>query len=211
MKESPSKFSNTVKDTIGIMRAISYRSFVARNWSKPQPMFNILEVKTGEDELFKKFLADALVVSLKYDTPLSIGPYITTNSGNKTFIYVTHYASTKSFVKVMNGLLFKGISKIRAKATKRTSWTYCEPTNAPQLTELTNITMVSVQGNVESFLNLLNTEGIAPAATVKKIKDVRGHSLDNHLIFADTPAMDALLDKFRSEGGDFQTTKASTY
>ena len=50
------KTKNTFKDFLGSVRAVSYRTFVEWNWSKIQPMFNILEVEEGKEQLFEAFL-----------------------------------------------------------------------------------------------------------------------------------------------------------
>ena len=36
-----SKFTNTLKDTLGIIRALVYRTFIEMQWKTPQPMFNV--------------------------------------------------------------------------------------------------------------------------------------------------------------------------
>ena len=86
------KLSNTLKDTWGIIRAVTYRSFRERNWSKPQPMFNVLKVADGKELLFEAFLTKAQGISTKIDSPISLGPYKTDENG--IYIYVTHYGST---------------------------------------------------------------------------------------------------------------------
>lgn len=201
----PSKFVNTLLDTTGIVRAVLYRTFVERKWKPFQPMFNILEVKEGDEDLFKSFLKKSLTVSLKYDTPLSLGPFETES---RVFIYVTHYASTGAYLKVMKGLLFGGEAGMRAKATQKTSWTYCKPTNGPELAKADDIIMVGIQGDPSSFIAFMNQKGGEPLASVKKIKDVRGHSLGNYFLFNNTTNIDQALSQFREEGGDFNTYKA---
>lgn len=211
MKKNPSRLSNTLKDTLGIIRAVTYRTFIERNWSKPQPMFNILQIKKEDEKMFEEFLRRALVISLKSDTPLSLGPYRTTAEGYKTYIYITHYASTRAYIKVMNGLLFGGVSKLRDKAIRQTSWTYCSPTSTSDLTTARNIIMVGIQGNPNDFLGKINHRGITPLATVKKIKDVRGNSLGNYILFEDSSKTTELLHEFREEGGSFLSYKAARY
>lgn len=202
----PSKIVNTLLDTAGIFRAVLYRTFVERKWKPFQPMFNILQVKEGEEELFKSFLRKSLVVSLKYDTPLSLGAFETEES--RIFIYVTHYASTGAYLKVMKGLLFGGESGMRAKATQKTSWTYCEPTNGPSLAAAQNVIMVGIKGDPSSFLGFMNRKGGSPLATVKKIKDVRGHSLSNYIFFTDSIEIRNGLQELKENGSDFITYNA---
>lgn len=201
----PSKLTNTLLDTIGIVRAILYRTFVERKWKPFQPMFNVLQVKEGDEDLFKSFLKKSLTVSLKYDTPLSIGPFETED---RTFIYVTHYASTGSYLKVMNGLLFGGEAGMRAKATLKTSWTYCKPTNSPELEKADQIIMVGIQGDPSSFLGFMNRKGGDPLATVQKIKDVRGHALGNYILFENSEMVMKGLSELKENGSDFLIYKA---
>ena len=61
----PSKLTNTLKDSLGIMKAVLYRTFIGHNWSKPQPMFNILEVKGEKEALFENFLKKSLEEFIK--------------------------------------------------------------------------------------------------------------------------------------------------
>jgi hypothetical protein len=176
----PSKITNTLLDTLGITRALFYRVFIERNWSKPQPMFNILQVKEGDETLFEDFLKKSLAVSIKYNTPLSLGPFKTKD---RTYIYITHYASSKAFIKVMNGLLFGGEAGMRAKATLKTSWTYCKPSQTDNLQDTNTIVMIGIQGNPEDFLQHIQNTNIKPLAVVKKLKDVRGHALGTYVLF----------------------------
>ena len=203
----PSKLTNTLKDSLGIMKAVLYRTFIERNWSKPQPMFNILEVKEGKEALFEDFLKKCLEVSLKYDTPISLGSYKTNET--RTYIYVTHYASTAAFLKVATSLLFKGLSSKRAAATQATSWTYCNPTNAPQLSTLNKILMVGIEGDPSSFLNFLNQKGAQPAAIVKKIKDVRGKALGTYLILEPNSENKKRIEEFIKQGGSIRVYDAA--
>lgn len=197
-----STLSNTLKDTIGIVRAVSYRTFVAKDWKSYQPMFNILTVKEGEEPLFEAFLKKSLGISLQYDTPLSLGPY--KNPETRTYIYITHYASTKAYLQVMQGLLFKGAAAMRAKATLNTSWTYCKPTDSNALKEVDQIIMVGIQGDTSPLQAFMNKKHIQPIATVERVKDVRGHSLGTYLFFHDTAANRVLLEQFIIQGGDIK-------
>lgn len=202
-----STFTNLLRDTLGIIRVVSYRTFIERKWKPYQPMFNIMEVKEGTIDLFSEFLRKSLNISLKYDTPLSLGPFLT-NEG-RTFIYITHYASTKAYMQVMNGLLFHGEAYMRAKATLKTSWTYCNPTNTEEFPKIQNIIMVGIQGSPDNFEALMTRHAIEPIARVEKIKDVRGKSLGVYYLFKDTEEIQTPLKEFREEGGDFITYQAT--
>lgn len=188
----PSPLTNTLLDTLGIFKAVMYRTFIERIWSTPQPMFNILQVKPNTEPLFEEFLAKSLHVSLKFNTPLSLGPFKTEN---RTYIYITHYASTKAYLQVMNGLLFGGEVAMRAKATLKTSWTYCLPTQTAALQNTQQIIMVGIEGNPDSFLDRLEKTTIQPLALIQKKKDVRGTSLSTYAFFKTEPTTeDYLLD-----------------
>ena len=202
----PSKITNTLLDTLGITRALFYRTFIERNWSKPQPMFNILQVKEGDEALFESFLKKSLAVSIKYNTPLSLGPFKTKD---RTYIYITHYASTKAYIKVMNGLLFGGEAGMRAKATLKTSWTYCNPSQADNLQDTSTIVMVGIQGNPEDFLQHLQKTEIRPLAVVKKIKDVRGHALETYVLFKEEQNILEYIKKRIELGDDIRTYYAT--
>lgn len=199
--------TNLLSDTLGIIRVVSYRTFIERKWKPYQPMFNILEVKEGTESLFEDFLRKSLNLSLKYDTPLSLGPF-KTNKG-RTFIYITHYASTKAYMKVMNGLLIHGEAKMRAKATLTTSWTYCKPSNTENFPKIEKIVMVGIQGDPSNFMDLVSKNAQNPIAKVEKIKDVRGRSLGVYFLFENTPEIQTLLNQFREEGGDFISYEAT--
>ncbi len=205
-RRMPSKLTNTLLDTIGIIRALSYRKFIERNWSKPQPMFNVLQVKEGDEALFESFLKKSLAVSIKYDTPLSLGPFKT---NDRTFIYITHYASSKAYAKVMNGLLFGGEAAMRAKATLKTSWTYCEPTQTKALQETKTIMMVGIQGSSENFMGHLKSIDIEPLGVVKKIKDVRGHALGTYVFFKEGPEISQYIEERIESGDDICTYQAT--
>lgn len=202
-----STLSNMLRDTLGIIRVVSYRTFIERKWKPIQPMFNIMEVKEGTEALFEDFLRKSLGVSIKYDTPLSLGPF-KTNEG-RIFIYITHYASTKAYMQVMNGLLIHGEAKMRAQATLTTSWTYCNPSNTANFPKIQNVVMVGIQGSPSNFEALLVKNSLEPVATVKKVKDVRGHSLGIYFLFEDTPEIHTLLSEFREQGGDFISYEAT--
>ncbi|MDC8005262.1 hypothetical protein POV27_14465 [Aureisphaera galaxeae] len=201
-----STFTNLLKDTLGIVRAVSYRTFVQRKWKPPQPMFNIMEVKEGTEDLFKEFLRRSLTLSLKYNTPLSLGPFLT---NDRIFIYITHYASTKAYMQVMNGLLFHGQAFMRAKATLKTSWTYCNPSNTPDFPNIQEILMVGIQGSTDNFEAFMSRHSLEPVARVEKIKDVRGRSLGMYYLFKDPEEVQTKLKEFREEGGDFNTYQAT--
>lgn len=203
----PGKRSNTIKDALGVIKAILYRTFVERNWRTSQPMFNVLQVEEGKENLFENFLRESLKVSLKFDAPISLGPY--KDEASRTYIYVTHYASTRSFIKVMNGLLKPGISAMRAEATESTSWTYCNPTNSPDLGKLHKVVVAGINGDSSHFLNFLNQNGQHPEAIVEKIVDVRGKSLGTYILLRDNPKIDQVLEDFKEKGGDLILYRAT--
>ena len=195
----PNTIVNTLLDTLGIIRAVAYRTFSERNWSSPQPMFNILQVKEGDDLLFQRFLKKSLDVSIKDNTPLSLGPFRTSD---RTYIYITHYASTIEFIKVMKGLLFGGEARMRAKATLKTSWTYCLPNQTPELQATSKILMVGIKGNAEKFLDQMAKHSIQPLGLLKKIKDVRGHSLYHYVFFEQKEETESYLKEQIENGAD---------
>ncbi|MBL4705285.1 MAG: hypothetical protein JKY54_12240 [Flavobacteriales bacterium] len=203
----PSTATNKLKDLLGIIKAVCYRTFVKWNWSKPQPMFNIVEVKEGTEQVFEDFLKQSLVISLTYNTPISIGPY--KSAKTRTYIYVTQYCSTGAFMKVVTKLLTTGVSSLRSKAIEQTSWTYCSRTISNELSAQKNILMIGIQGDPAHFLGFLNQHGIQTLATIKKIKDVRGRSLGNHLMISDTTENNELLTDFVAQGGDINIYKAA--
>lgn len=202
----PSKITNTLLDTLGIIKALSYRTFTEKNWSKPHPMFNILQVKEGDEALFESFLKKSLAVSIKYNTPLSLGPFKTRD---RTYIYITHYASSKAYMKVMNGLLFGGEAAMRAKATLQTSWTYCNPSQLERLQKTSAIIMVGIQGNPEDFIDHLQKTNITPLAVIKKIKDVRGHALGTYVLFKKELEVEEYIKKRIELGDDICTYYAT--
>ena len=164
----------------------------------PQPMFNVMRVREGRVEDFKRFLVESEQRSLKYNTPVSVGPYL--DSDLNTYLYVTHYASTKAFLQVMMSLTFSGLATLRASCTEATSWTYCNPESFEDLGR-DNIIMVGVQGDVSSFQSMLNTIGVQPTGTIKSIKNVRSHSLGNYFIFRSNKTFVQELETFIQQGG----------
>jgi len=201
-----SKITNTFLDTLGIIKALSYRTFIEQSWSTPQPMFNILQVKEGDEILFDSFLKKSLAVSIKYDTPLSLGPFKTKD---RTYIYITHYASSKAYMKVMNGLLFGGEVGMRARVTLKTSWTYCSPSQSVSLQKTNNIIMIGIQGNPEDFIDHLQKTNINPLAVVKKIKDVRGKSLGTYVFFKEEQGVKEFITNRIELGDDICTYYAT--
>jgi hypothetical protein len=201
--------SNTFLDVCGITRAVLYRTFIERRWSPPQPMFNVLEVKPGKTETFELFLSQAQTISGKLGSPVSLGPYKTGDT--QIYIYVTHYASTWSFIRVMFRLTLTFVVLKRAAATAKTSWTYCHPTNGPALSGLSQVLVVGIRGDDSGFRELLRERNLSPAATVECVKDVRGRSLGTYFVLPEAPEHEAVLDGFRSGGGDLIVYKASTF
>jgi len=193
-----SKFINTCKDTFGIIKAVGYRTFIERQWKKPQPMFNVLQVKEKEVHLFNEFLTRSLRVSLKFDTPISLRPFY--SEATKTFIYVTHYASTKAFLNVCMKLLTTGLSAKRSKATNKTSWVYCSEDATNKFSTTSIIIMVGVNGIESKFLDYISTKGIEPEAKVKKIKDVRGTGLSSYYFFKNNSENLNILNEYIKSG-----------
>lgn len=201
----PNVFTNSIKDTIGIMRAVTYRT-LRWKWKPPQPMFNILEIKPGTDDIFDEFLKKSLVLSLKKNTPLSFGPFKSEEA--KTYIYITHYASTKAFIGVCNGLLFHGLSKLRAKATQKTSWTYSSATHAENYEAVESIILIGMEIPKE-FETYLAENELKPITEVDPIKDVRGHSLKKYWAFEATATNTELLNTFTPNSGKMQRYTAN--
>ena len=162
-------------------------------------MFNVLQVKENEVDLFKEFLNKSLTVSLKFDTPLSLGPFYYEET--KTFIYITHYASTKAYMNVCTRLGTTGLSAKRAKATNETNWTYCSSTVKKGFAIISDIIMVGVDGNESKFLDYLRPKGLDPDGQVTKIKDVRGKGLSNYYFFKnDSLTLNLLKDYIKLDG-----------
>ena len=181
-KLMPNVFTNSLKDFIGIIRAVSYRTFVQWKWKPPQPMFNILEIKPGTDNIFDEFLKKSLVLSLKRNTPISFGPF--KSEETKTYIYITHYASTPAYIRVVNGLLFHGLSKMRAKATLKTSWTYCSAKHADNYESISTTILIGLE-NVEEFESFIENKDLKPMSEIHPIKDVRGKSLKKYCQYSE--------------------------
>ena len=70
----------------------------------------------------------------------------------------------------MKGLLFGGEAAMRAKATLKTSWTYCLPTQIVALQNTQQIIMVGIEGNPDPFLDKLEKKTIQPLALIQKKK-----------------------------------------
>ncbi|MFT5823642.1 MAG: hypothetical protein ACI8ZM_004904 [Crocinitomix sp.] len=202
----PNVFTNSFKDFIGINRAVLYRTFMKWKWKTPQPMFNIMEIKPGTDDIFDEFLKKSLVLSLKKNTPISFGPY--KSEETKTYIYITHYASTPAFMGVCNGLLFHGLSKLRAKATQKTSWTYSSATHAENYESVESIILIGLEIPQE-FENYLTSKELKPITEIYPIKDVRGKSLKKYWAFEGTTANTELLDAFTPSTGAMQKYSAN--
>ncbi|WP_107040366.1 hypothetical protein [Brumimicrobium mesophilum] len=202
----PTTFVNTCKDALGIFIAIGYRTFNERNWKKPQPMFNVLQVKESKVDSFKEFLNKSLVISLKYDTPISLGPFY--SSDTKTFIYTTHYSSTNAYMKVCGNLLTSGLSKSRAKATQETNWIYCSQEETKEFSTISNVIMVGVNGEINNFIDFISRKELAPLAKVKKIKDVRGNGFVNYFFFKDEPENLKLFRDYAKSGESVNVIQA---
>lgn len=197
----PSLPVNMLLDGIGMTRAVAYRTFVERQWRPIQPMFNILRVKPGTEERFESFLKESLHISIRLNTPISIGPYKSTET--RTYVYVTHYGSTPDFMGVMMGLTFSGVVFKRVGPTQHADWTYCHPTSPPMDQEPDQLVMVGVQGDRAPVFNFMNQHGIGPVATVEGIKNVRGKALGHYLFYLDTPEVNKRLDELLENGADF--------
>lgn len=202
----PNVFTNSVKDFVGIIRAVLYRTFVQWKWKPPQPMFNILEIKPGTDDIFDTFLKKSLVLSLKRNTPISFGPY--KSEETKTYIYITHYASTFAYIRVVNGLLFHGLSKLRAKATLKTSWTYSSATRSKNYEEVESIILIGFKNPVE-FEVYIKDNQLNPITEINPIKDVRGKSLKKYWAFESNAKNQELLSAFTASPEQIQKFTAS--
>jgi hypothetical protein len=112
-------------------------------------------------------------------------------------------------MQVMNGLLIHGEAKMRAKATLKTSWTYCKPSNTEEFPKINQILMVGIQGSSSNFEAFISKHSLNPIARVEKIKDVRGKSLGVYFLFKDLPEIQPLLNEFRENGGDFISYEAT--
>jgi hypothetical protein len=161
-------------------------------------MFNALRVHDGSAADFSQFLVRSEQTSLKYNTPVSVGPYL--DSTLQTFLYVTHYASTKAFLQVAASLTLSGLSMLRARCTESASWTYCKSESFSDI-GYDNTIIVGVQSNVSSFQSLLNTIGVQPVGSIKSIKDVRSHSLGHYFIFRTNKTFEQELETFIQQGG----------
>lgn len=195
-----STISNTFKDSIGILKAVGYRTFIERKWKTPQPMFNVLQVKDKEVDLFNEFLKKSLKISLTADTPISLGTFY--SKSTQTFIYITHYPSTKAYLKVCMKLLTSGVSGMRSKATKKTNWIYCSVNETKTMSELPNVIMIGVNSAEHRFIDFISRKGIVPEAKVKNIKDVRGTGLSNYYFFTNDAAHLNVCNAYIEQGGN---------
>lgn len=170
-------------------------------------MFNELTVVAKHVDDFKRFLAESEAKSLKVNTPVSVGPYLSSD-GSNTFLYVTHYASTKAFIQVMGALTFSGLSMLRARCTLRTSWTYCNPEAYTDI-GLDDVFFIGVQGDPASFESMLNLSGIQPHGKISSIKNVRSKSLGHYYMFKRDPSLLAQFETFIQDGGAIRIYQAS--
>lgn len=192
--------TNTLKDLLGINKVVLFRTFSEWNWSKPQPMFNVLQVEPGEEQLFEKFLNRAQEVSSKIGSPVSLGPYITDKKG--VYIYVTHYGSTGKFIRVMGALLVKGVSAMRSKATQSTSWTYCHFEGSESLPSLDSVYILGIKGDVDPLNQFLHQKGVSIASKNRMIFNARGEAWGSYYyVFAATPENYQRIQEFASRGG----------
>ncbi len=189
---------NTLADMLAGIWAVIYRTFIEFRWRPPQPMFNILQVKEGREELFETFLVKSQQFSGKHHTPIGLGPFKTEKS--RTYIYVTHYGSTWDFLVVLGGLTIRGLALKRAKATQHAIWAYCDLSNAPSLDGLQDMMMVGIEGDETRFLQYLRQNKIAIAAVVKKRLTVRGKPLGTYMVLANTAENWALVQEFDPQG-----------
>lgn len=195
--------SNMLLDGIGITKAVLYRTFVQRQWGPPQPMFNINTVKPGDEVAFELFLKQALGISMKAKTPISLGPY--KSASERAYVYVTHYASTLAFMRVMAGLTLTGVVMRRVGTMTKGLWTYCAATSPASARQPEEAVMVGVQGDSAPVINFLNLRGVAPFATVSGIKNVRGKALGTYLLYENNAQVQQLLQQLIQEGATINT------
>ncbi len=197
-----------MKDLLGINKLIGYRTFVRFNWTQVNPMFNVMEVEPGQENLFITFLIKANRFSSKVNSPVSVGPYQVDGQG--IFIYTTHYGSVWRFLQVMNGMLFKGLSNMRAKATKTTGWTYCINENSEQLAGLDKVYLLGIKGDPTHFLEAIKNAQVQVASSNRMVKNVRGEVFgDYYYIFARTPKIYNAIQTYAAKGGRLVLYKAS--
>jgi hypothetical protein len=169
-------------------------------------MFNILEIKPGTDDIFDEFLKKSLVLSLKRNTPLSFGPF--KSEETKTYIYITHYASTWAFIRVVNGLLFHGLSKMRAKATLKTSWTYSSAKHADNYESIESIILIGLEQPKE-FEAFIKSNALVIMSEILPIKDVRGKSLKKYWAFEASKENEKFLSAYKPTTGAMQFFNAT--
>ena len=163
-------------------------------------MFNVMEVEPGKEALFIKFLNRANAFSSKVKSPVSLGPYQV--DGQPIFIYTTHYGSVFRFLQVMNGMLFKGLSAMRSKATKSTSWTYCENESSTELPGLDKVYVLGIKGDVSHFLAHVAAQKGHIDSRNKMIYNARGKAWAGHYFaFAQSPQNYALIQDYAAGGG----------
>lgn len=200
-------FANFMANTIGITRILFYRTFIYRNWSLQNPMFNFVEVGEGKEADFANFLAKAAVKSNKYKTPISFGPYKVPNK--PIFTFVTHYYSVPAFLKVMNALLFSGLGFKRAKCPVFSNWTFCDPNLAASpVHQLEKIILVGIEGDSSSFEHFLNLQGINYHQKIQRIKTVRDTSLDTYIVIENTTKNNDIIEEYKKTAVTIQIYKA---
>jgi hypothetical protein len=215
--------TNTLKDLLGTNKVITLRIFKERKWTPPNPMFNVLEVEPGMETTFVQFLNEAQNLSGKLKSPISLGPYKV--DGLPIYIYTTHYDSTWKYLLVMLGLFFTRIAAKRSKATKTTSWTYCEFTGSPELPSLDSIYILGIKGAKDPFLDFMRAHNATLAAETsfpstqtvpnplpnpavssinRMIYNARGKARgDYYFALGATPDNYALIQQYASGGGAF--------
>lgn len=205
----PSTLSNSFLDTLGIVKAAFFKAFSSYPWSAPQPMLNILQVKEGKEDLFKEFLSKSLQKSIKYNTPISFGPY--EFKENRTFVYITGYPSTPAFLKVDFTLALTGLAFLRARATQKAIWSYCDYSFSDELPEKPGGIFWGIQGDPSRVLARISEEGISVMASIDPIKDVREKSQGKYLLLPSGDHVDQLLQVLIDEGEDIMTYKLSRF
>ena len=171
---------NSIKDVLGILRAISYRTFTEFNWSEPHPMFNIVEVEEHEQPTFESFLSEGQQKGNENKTRFSFGPFRNTEKG--TYIYVTNYGSVTYFLRTIIAMMGKVIGK-RVSSTLRALWAYCKEYHISKIPHEARLAVLGIEGDFAIWLDKMKNERLTIYRIIDIRKSVRGRLVNTYVVF----------------------------
>ncbi len=203
----PNTTLNLIKDVTAVLKVCLYRTFWEHNWSTPQPMFNIVDVVEGMETTFEAFLAEGQSKGAENNSYYSFGPYRVTNSS--TYLYVTNYGSTGSFLRTIFAMA-GGILNKRFQATRRAVWAYYHASNVSELSDMEQVTVVGVVGDVTGLLNFLKEKDIQMSTLFSRGVDVRGKSAGTYFAISDSIDIAVIQKEFSGKIDTLQLYNAKT-